>query len=138
MVKQAKQLGIKAKFLMGDGGCTPELIKLAGDAMSGDDYCTQPGVSLDALPDQSFGARFKKRFKAEVQAYSPYAYDATSALIEAMKAANSAEPAKYLPALKKISFKGVTGQIQFDDKGDLKDGPVTVYQYKAGTWAPLK
>jgi branched-chain amino acid transport system substrate-binding protein len=137
MAKQIKQLGIKATFLMGDGGCTPELIKLAGDSITeGSAYCTQPGVPLEQMP--KFKERFKKRFDAEVQAYSPYAYDAASAIIESMKAAGSVEPAKYLPALKKIQFKGVTSTIKFDEKGDLKDGVVTVYTLKAGKWEPLK
>ncbi|MFA9441813.1 branched-chain amino acid ABC transporter substrate-binding protein [Uliginosibacterium sp. sgz301328] len=138
MLKQIRQLGMNAKFMMGDGGCTPELIKLAGAAMSNLAYCTQPGVPLEQLPDRNFKDRFKKRFNADVQAYSPYAYDATSAIIEAMKAANSSEPAKYLPALKKVSFKGVTGQVSFDDKGDLKEGAISVYQFADGKWVPIK
>jgi branched-chain amino acid transport system substrate-binding protein len=139
MVKQVKQLGIEAKFLMGDGGCTPELIKLAGDAIKeGSAFCTQPGLPLEQLPDQNFKARFQKRFNAEVQAYSPYAYDATMTVIDAMKTAGSVEPAKYLPTLKKIQHKGVTGMIKFDDKGDLKDGAITVYEFKAGKWEPIK
>ncbi|GAA5167853.1 branched-chain amino acid ABC transporter substrate-binding protein [Viridibacterium curvum] len=139
MAKQIKQLGIKATFLMGDGGCTPELIKLAGDAITeGSAYCTQPGVPLDSMPDAKFKDRFKARFNAEVQAYSPYSYDATSTVIEAMKTAGSVEPAKYLASLKKASHKGVSGVIKFDEKGDLKDGVVTVYTFKAGKWVPLK
>ena len=43
MAKQMKSLGVKAKFLTGDGGCTPEFIKLAGAASEGQ-YCSLPGV----------------------------------------------------------------------------------------------
>jgi branched-chain amino acid transport system substrate-binding protein len=53
-------------------------------------------------------------------------------MVEAMKKAGSAEPAKYLPELKKISYKGVTGNIAFDDKGDIKEGTLTLYTYKGG------
>ena len=104
----------------------------------GSAYCTQPGVPLELMPDKNFKARFQKRFNAEVQVYAPYSYDATSTVIEAMKTAGSVEPAKYLPALKKISHKGVTGTIKFDEKGDLKDGAITVYAYKAGKWEGMK
>ena len=102
MLKQIKQLGIGAKFITGDGGCTGEIIKLAGDAIGPNAYCTQPGLPLDKMPGgKDFNARFKKRFNADVQIYAPYAYDAASAIIEAMKAANSSDPAKYAPAIGK-------------------------------------
>jgi branched-chain amino acid transport system substrate-binding protein len=48
----------------------------------------------------------------------------------AMQKANSAEPAKYLPELTKISYDGVTGPITFDDKGDIKDGTLTLFTFK--------
>lgn len=138
MLKQMRALGIGAKFMTGDGGCTLDFIKLAGEAMSDKAYCSQAGLPLDQLADKTFRDRYKKRFGIEVQVYAPYAYDAASALIEAMKAANSVEPAKYLPALKKVAFKGAGGDVAFDDKGDVKGGAVTVYQFKAGQWESLK
>jgi branched-chain amino acid transport system substrate-binding protein len=138
MLKQIKALGIPAKFVTGDGGCTLEFIKLAGDAMSDAAFCTQAGLPLDQIADKGFKDRFKKRFGADVQIYAPYAYDAAAALIEGMKAANSEDPAKYLPALKKVHFKGVTGEVAFDDKGDTKFGAITMYQFKAGNWVALK
>jgi branched-chain amino acid transport system substrate-binding protein len=138
MLKQIKQLGIKAKFVTGDGGCTPEFIRLAGDAANETTYCTQAGLPVSQLADKTFKARFVKRFGVDIQNYAPYSYDAAAALIEAMKAAGSSEPAKYLPALKKIHFKGVTGDVAFDDKGDTKYGAITVYGYKAGAWEPIK
>lgn len=55
-----------------------------------------------------------------------------------MKKAGSVEPAKYLPALKTVSFKGVSGNIVFDAKGDLKNGAITVYQFGGGDWKALK
>ncbi|MCK6372956.1 MAG: branched-chain amino acid ABC transporter substrate-binding protein [Zoogloea sp.] len=139
MLKQIKQLGIGAKFITGDGGCTGEIIKLAGDAIGPNAYCTQPGLPLDKMPGgKDFNARFKKRFNADVQIYAPYAYDAASAIIEAMKAANSSDPAKYAPAIGKVNFPGVIGTVAFDAKGDIKDGAVTVYQFKGGKWEPVQ
>jgi branched-chain amino acid transport system substrate-binding protein len=58
-------------------------------------------------------------------------------MIEAMKVADSTSPAKYLPALKAISFQGVTGNVAFDAKGDIKEGAITVYQFKDGGWNPV-
>jgi branched-chain amino acid transport system substrate-binding protein len=139
MLKQIKQLGINAKFITGDGGCTGEIIKLAGDAIGPNAYCTQPGLPLDKMPGgKDFNARFKKRFNADVQIYAPYAYDAASAIVEAMKAANSSDPAKYAAHIGKVNFPGVIGTVAFDAKGDIKDGAVTVYQFKAGKWEPVQ
>jgi branched-chain amino acid transport system substrate-binding protein len=59
-------------------------------------------------------------------------YDAVMVMAAAMQKANSAEPAKYLPELKKIKYEGVTGTIQFEQSGDLKDAALTLYTYKGG------
>ena len=53
-------------------------------------------------------------------------------LVDAMKRANSVEPAKYLPEIGKTSFQGVTAKIGFDEFGDLKDGAISFYEYKGG------
>ncbi|NMG35671.1 ABC transporter substrate-binding protein [Azoarcus sp. TTM-91] len=138
MLRQFKQLGITAKFLSGDGSCSPEMIKLAGDAIGANAYCSMAGLPIEKMPGGAdFRARYKKRFNADVQIYSPYAYDAATAIITAMEKAGSAEPSKYLPELKKVNFDGVIGNISFDDKGDLKQGSITVYQFKDGAWVPL-
>jgi branched-chain amino acid transport system substrate-binding protein len=135
VLKQMKQLGITAKYLGGDGACTAEMIKIAGPAMSPDVYCTQAGIPMDKMPGgKDFNERFKKRFGVPVQLYAPYSYDAASALVEAMKLANSAEPANYLPQLQKVAFKGVTGNIAFDASGDSREGGVTLYQFNSGKW----
>ena len=138
MVRQMKQLGITAKFLTGDGGCSPEMIKLAGDGMSSSAYCSMPGLPLEKMPGGAdFRERYKKRFNADVQVYSPYAYDAAMAIITAMQKADSVEPSKYLPELKKSNFPGVIGNVSFDANGDIKEGAVTIYNFKDGAWAPL-
>ena len=54
-----------------------------------------------------------------------------------MKKANSADPAKYLPELAKIEYKGATGKIAFDDKGDRKDAEITIFTMKDGKLAPI-
>ncbi|MEY3253948.1 MAG: hypothetical protein RL227_2921, partial [Pseudomonadota bacterium] len=61
-----------------------------------------------------------------------YVYDAVMTMVAAMQKADSADPAKYLPVLKTIEHKGVTGTIAFDEKGDIKNGALTLYTYKGG------
>ena len=138
MLKQIKQLGLNVKFLSGDGVCTSEMLKLADDALSPNVYCTQAGIPAEKMPGGTeFKNRFKNRFKVDVQLYAPYAYDATNMLIEAMKLANSAEPAKYLPQLHQVTLKGVTGAVAFDAKGDNKNGGITLNQFSNGKWQVL-
>ncbi|WP_153111111.1 branched-chain amino acid ABC transporter substrate-binding protein [Propionivibrio limicola] len=133
MAKQMKSLGLKAKFLTGDGACTPEFIKLAGEASEGQ-FCSLPGVPLDQMPGgKAFGDTFNAKY-GQIQLYAPYVYDAVMVMAEAMKRANSVEPAKYLPEIGKTDYQGVSAKIQFDDKGDLKGGAISLYQVKDGKW----
>ena len=135
MLKQMKALGINAKFMGGDGVCTEAMIRLAGDGLGeGNVTCAEAGGVMGpqekVLTD--FSARFKKRFNADVQLYAPYVYDSVMVMAQAMQNAKSSDPAKYLPELKKIKHQGVTGMIQFDDKGDIKDGALTLFTFKGG------
>ena len=135
MLKQMKSLGINAKFMGGDGICSSELPKLAGDGMADEQvFCAEAGgvEGEQKAGMEKFRADFKAKFGADVQVYAPYVYDAVMVMANAMVAANSAEPAKYLPALKAISHNGVTGTIAFDEKGDIKNGALTLMTYKGG------
>ncbi len=135
MLKQMKQLGINAKFMGGDGICTTELAKLAAEGMSDENvYCAEAGgvEGEQKAGMEKFRADFKAKFNADVQVYAPYVYDAVKVMAQAMVSADSADPAKYLPKLKAIDYKGVTGSIAFDEKGDIKNGALTLYTYKGG------
>ena len=136
MMRQMKNLGIKSKFMGGDGICTSELAKLAGDGMAdGQVVCAEAGGVEGAQKAglDKFNADFKKKFKVDVQVYAPYVYDAVNVMVAAMVKAGSSEPAKYLPVLAKTEgYKGVTGTIAFDEKGDVKNGALTLYTYKTG------
>jgi branched-chain amino acid transport system substrate-binding protein len=124
--------------MMGDGGYTPKLIELGGEAAEGA-YASLPGVPLGQMPGgENFRTRYETRFKQPIQLYAPYCYDAVNVMIAAMQRAGSAEPAKYLPELGKTSHEGVTAKITFDEKGDLKGGAVTLYQVQGGKWQPLE
>jgi len=136
MIRQMKSLGINAKFMGGDGICTSELAKLAGDAMAdGQVICAEAGgvEGQQKKGMEDFYARYKTRFNVDVQVYAPYVYDAVNVMVDAMVRAKSSEPAKYLPELAKTTgYKGVTGTITFDAKGDIKNGALTLYTYKTG------
>ncbi|MDM0118894.1 branched-chain amino acid ABC transporter substrate-binding protein [Variovorax arabinosiphilus] len=135
MLKQVKQLGMTVKFMGGDGLCTAELAKLAGDAIGEDMVVCAEAGGVDGdfkAPLEAWKTKFKEKNGVEVQIYAPYVYDAVNVLAAAMVKAGSAEPEKYLPEVGKVDYKGLTGPITFDEKGDIKNGALTLYTYKGG------
>jgi len=135
MLRQMRQLGIKAHFMGGDGVCTAQLGPLAGNSMAdGQVICAEAG-GIDAAHQkgmEAFRAAYQKKFGTDIKLYAPYVYDAVMTMVKAMQNAKSAEPAKYLPELARIQYQGVTGPISFDAKGDIKDGTLTIYTFKGG------
>src|SRR5205085_2277810 len=135
LLKQGKELGLKAVFSFGDGACTEEMNKLAGAAADGL-LCSQAGIPPLAA-DKKFLDAYKKKYNVDPILYSPFTYDAANLLIEAMKKANSPDPAKYLGELAKIEYTGATGKISFDQKGDRKDAEITIFTMKGGKLDPI-
>ncbi len=136
MMRQMKQLGITAKFMGGDGICSSELPKLAAGTMADEQVVCAEAGGVEGTAKKSmddFYAAYKKKFNDDVKVYAPYVYDAVNLMVASMVKAGSAEPVKYLPVLAKTSgYKGVTGTISFDEKGDIKNGALTLYTYKGG------
>ncbi len=135
MLRQIETLGMaNVKFFGGDGICTEKLTELAGGAKTlGNVVCAQGGVSIAKMPG---GVEWKKRYDTkypgDFQVYSPYTYDATMVLVDAMKRAGSSDPKVYLPFLKSTKYKGVTTTVEFEPDGELKNPAMTFYAYKDG------
>jgi len=139
MVKQMKSLGIKAPLMGGEMVHTPTFLQIAGDAANGT-VASLAGLPLDEMPGgKNYVEKYKKRFGEDVQTYSPYAFDGAMAMFAAMKAANSTDPAKYLPYLAKTNMPAVTSkELAYDAKGDLKNGGITLYKVVDGKWTTLQ
>ena len=140
MLRQMEQLGLSnVKFFGGDGICTTEISKLAAGAKTiGNVVCAEGGSSLAKMPGgMAWKARYDAKFPNQYQIYSPYTYDATMLLADAMKRANSWDPKVYLPELAKSSYKGVTANIVFEPNGEMKNPAITLYVYKDGKKTPL-
>jgi branched-chain amino acid transport system substrate-binding protein len=141
MLRQMEQLGMtNVKYFGGDGICTAEIAKLSGGASTLKNViCAEGGASISKMPG---GTEWKKRYDAkypnQFQVYSPYTYDATFVLVDAMQRAGSTDPKKYIPELKKANFKGVTSTIQFEPNGELKNAATTLYKYVDGKKTPLE
>ena len=138
MLRQLRQLGYSGKFLGGDGVCTGGMLSLSKSALSLTSIAPRPAFRWRRCRvARSSGHASRSASRPTCNCMHPYSYDAAMALIEAMKNAGSAEPGKYLPALQKLDYKGVTGNIAFDQYGDVKEAGVTLYQFENGSWKPL-
>jgi branched-chain amino acid transport system substrate-binding protein len=82
-------------------------------------------------------AKYDAKYPNQFQVYSPYTYDATMVLVDAMKRANSTNPKVYTKELVKTNYKGVTANIAFESNGELKNAATTLYKYVDGKKQPL-
>jgi len=134
MAKQMKLLSMNIPLMGGETVNSAKFIELAGPASEGS-IASTPGAALESRPGgKAFAAKYKARYNQDVGLYTPYFYDGVMLIAAAMKAANSTDPAKYLPALARIKYPGVTADIEFDKNGDLTKGLLTIFQVKNGKW----
>jgi len=134
MMKQARELGMKAQFAFGDGACTDEMAQLAGAAGEGL-ACSQAGLPASAA-SKEFRDAFIPKY-GETKLYAPFFYDATNVVIEAMKRADSVDPAKFGPEIYNVSMQGATGKIEFDAKGDRRNADMTIFRMQGGKIVPV-
>ncbi|HLC42682.1 MAG TPA: branched-chain amino acid ABC transporter substrate-binding protein [Methylomirabilota bacterium] len=124
--KQAREKGIRAKFLGPDGLDSPELAKIGGKAVVGMHYTTVAGPASVYPEAKKFIADFKERFKHDPTPFAAQAYDSTAIALlgieSAIKAAGGKKPTRLQvsQAVRKVKYKGITGVIEFDEKGDPK------------------
>lgn len=135
MLRQMDQLGLSnVKYFGGDGICTTEIIKIASGAKSLDGVvCAEGGSSIAKMPGgTAWKAKYDAKYPGQFQIYSPYTYDATFVLVDAMKRADSVDPKVYTPKLIETNYKGVTATIAFEPTGEMKNPSMTLSTYKDG------
>lgn len=138
LVKQMRELKMTAILLGGEPIRVGNFRKLAGHAANGT-MVVLGGRPLEKMPGGlAFKKRYEMRFSEAADVLSPHSYDGTMAMLEAMKKADSVEPAKYRPFLTKIERNGVTNnRFAYNDYGDLRDGTVTIYKMTGNGWQAL-
>lgn len=140
MLRQMEQLGMaNVKYFGGDALCTEKLSELSSMAGTLKNVtCATGGASVQKMQGgNAWKKKYDARFPGQFQIYSPYAYDATFVLVEAMKRANSVDPKVYAPFISKTQYKGVTANIAFTSKGELTTPAVTLYTFKDNVRAAL-
>jgi len=137
ILKQAREIGVQATFVGGDGSYSPELVSIAGTAAEGS-YYTLPAMGYGVADDkiERFSRAYRERYHADPDVYSAYAYDAMLIIAEAIeKGGYTADGIKN--ALHAIRFDGVTGLTQFDQNGQV-DKPFGVDQLKDGKFVIVR
>ena len=125
LLKQMREKRVEAVFMGPDGFDSSEIVKIAGAHIKGTYYTTVAGPP-DAYPESAaFAKKFKQRFGKGVESFAMYGYDAAMVGIKAMEQTlqsnGGKKPARaeVAGAIRKLkNFKGVTGAIAFDNKGD--------------------
>jgi branched-chain amino acid transport system substrate-binding protein len=129
--KQAREKGVKAKFMGPDGMDSSDLTKIAGKAVVGMYYTSAAGPA-SALPKaKEFVDEFKKKFGKNPEPYAAEAYDATVIALKAIESgAKDKAPTReqVSAAVRKVKHGGITGEIEFDGKGDRKKALYFVLQ----------
>ena len=140
MLRQMEQLGLsKTKYFGGDGICTTEIAKLvAGAKTLSNVICATGGASMEKMPGGiAWKARYDAKYPGQYQVYSPYTYDATNLIVDAMVRAGSSDPKVYLKDLAGSEYKGVTSTIKFEPNGEMVNPAITLYNYVDGKRIPL-
>jgi ABC-type branched-subunit amino acid transport system substrate-binding protein len=138
MARQMRALGLNAKLMGGDTLCSPEMAKLGGDAVGENVLCAQGGAILDRQAGgPAFEQRYMQRFKRKPDVYAPSFYDQTMFIAQAMKTANSVDPAVVAQTMHNQTYKGVVGTYSYDPAGNMKQSAVTIYTFKNGAPVPV-
>jgi branched-chain amino acid transport system substrate-binding protein len=129
--KQAREKGIKSKFMGPDGMDSSDLTKIAGKAVVGMNYTSAAGPA-SALPKaKQFVEDFKKRFNKNPEPYAAEAYDSANIALRAIEAAAKAGKVTredVSAQVRKVKLSGITGEIAFDGKGDRQKAQYFVLQ----------
>jgi branched-chain amino acid transport system substrate-binding protein len=129
--KQAREKGIKSKFMGPDGMDSSDLTKIAGKAVVGMYYTSAAGPASVLPKAKTFVDDFKKKFSKNPEPYAAEAYDATAIALKAIEAAakgGKLSREDVSTQVRKVKHSGITGDIEFDGKGDRKKALYFVLQ----------
>jgi branched-chain amino acid transport system substrate-binding protein len=134
LARQMRELGIKVPLLGDESMNKAKFIEFAGPAAKGR-IASTPGAALSSRTrGKAFAEECRRRYKREIGLYAPYFHDAVMVLAAAMQRARSSEPPKVLTALRVIRYAGVTADIEFDERGDLRRGLLSIFRVAGGKW----
>jgi branched-chain amino acid transport system substrate-binding protein len=130
-----KSAGFTGITMTGNGGKSSKFTE--GASTAGDGWYFSCGC-LDATvapQAKAFNDAYQAKFNTPPSTYSPEAYDATNALIQAIKtAASSGQVTRQSvwDAVNNLSYTGITTTIKFQPNGEVEQQVINLYQQKAG------
>lgn len=139
LVKQARELGLSAKFMSGDGTIDPKFIEIAGAAQAEGTFLTFSPDPKNMPSAKGFIENYQSSF-GEIGPYSIYAYDAANILLSAIRKANTTEGSVLIDTIHTMEFDVALGKIRFDKKGDVTESPYVIWITRNGKfeeyWKP--
>jgi branched-chain amino acid transport system substrate-binding protein len=130
--KQAREKGLKSKFLGPDGLDSSDLTKIAGKAVVGMYYTSVAGPVTVYPQAKKFAEEYKQKYGKNPEPFAAQAYDATAILLQAIEAAAAGGKAPsreaVSAAVRNVRHTGLTGLVEFDAKGDPKKALYFVLQ----------
>lgn len=136
LIKQMRQLGLKAVFVSGDGVIDPEFIKIGGEATEGAYLSFSPSIEKKSSA-KHFLETYRVRY-GDPGPYSVYAYDATNIILQAVKTTGGTEVKSVARAIHEMEYEGAIGRVQFDAKGDVLVAPYIFWVVREGEFVPLE
>src|SRR3990172_7341606 len=147
-VKQMREKGVKATFLGPDGMDSSDFAKITGKAGVGSYYTTAAGPATVFPEAKKFIADHKAKFKKDPEPYATEAYDSAGVILKALESAIKANKGDR-PTREQVSkavratkgYKGLTGTITFDEKGDRAKAGYFILQVLSedpGKWSGSK
>ena len=131
LVKQAREIGINAPFMSGDGTIDQKFVEIAGDKAAEGTYLTFSPDPAHIPSAKDFIDKYKKKY-GDLGPYSIYAYVAVNILLEAARAAGSADGKIVIDQIRSKEFMTALGKIKFDEHGDVTQAPYIVWITSAG------
>jgi len=129
IAKQARQLGITAPLLGGDGWDSPDMLKIAGEAICGGCFTNHYSPNDPSPEVQEWVKKYEAKYGSKPDALATLAYDATMMLLEAIRRAGAWDAKKVRDALADLkNFKTVSGEVSVDNCGNpVKNAVILKY-----------
>ena len=140
IMKKAREVGIKAVMVGGDGLQGDDLMKIGGAAVEGSISYAGFSPEQPTPNTEKFINAYKAKYNNELpDLFAAQGYDALMLIAKAIKDANSADPEKFKDTLAKTkAYDGVSGTITFQASREPIKSPVYLLEVKGGKFALLK
>jgi len=137
ILPELREAGFKAPFLASDGCFLYEFVDGSGPAAEG---AYVSGITPDSrvVADDKWWKEYQDLEARNPGTYSAAGYAAMAVLAQGVAKAKSLEGPKIAEALHELNYNSLIGPIAYDDKGDLKQQPIYIFQVRSGEFVQIK